>query len=70
MRLNQIQARVHEVRQLARTDSELAHIEEDALYIDFIKHVATLTRLEGGELAEKANAVLATKAIQFRRNCA
>lgn len=48
-------------------DDELAHIEEDKLFIDFIKLVANS---DNHSLSEMAKEVLKVQAVEFSRWCA
>jgi len=48
-------------------DAEMAHVEEDQLYADFIRHVQDEA---GTELSEMARLVLTTSEIEFPRWCA
>ncbi len=61
-----IEKATEHIREIA-SDAEMAHAKEDALYSNFIKHVADTA---GGELAECAKLVLTTEDISFPRWCA
>lgn len=63
MNTSQIRERVRQIENAA-SDFEVAHAMEDALYSDFVRHVAD----EGPEpLAALAREVLATQAPDFPR---
>lgn len=61
MNKEQIESRIQRIKDLS-DDGERAHVEEDALREDFIKHIATMPQLK--ELAEL---VLSTNQINFCR---
>ena len=60
----EIEAAIAEIEWSAKRDDEEAHIEQDRLYVEFIRHVA-----ESGiePLASQARRVLSVESIDFSR---
>lgn len=65
MTTKQIQERINKIAARGG-DDEYAHMDEDELYLDFVKYVSTL----GGTVAKKAKLVLKTREFDFARWCA
>ena len=63
MDINDIRTAVAEI-EANKDDNEDAHISEDALFVNFVNHVASHA---SGELAEMAKEVLKAKEVKFRR---
>ena len=65
MDIEHIKSRVANIERL-KDDDECAHVLEDNLMQDFIRHVASSGH---SELAAMANEVLKTEDIEFGRYC-
>lgn len=69
MTTEEIKQRIQHIRD-SRWDDESAHSLEDALYGDFIKHIAESGCSNPELISEQAKLILTTSTIRFSRWCA
>ena len=63
MTLEKIKERIRNIAKIS-DDDEIAHIEEDSLYFDFVKHIS---KTGNDEQRKMAIAILKTKKLNFSR---